>query len=213
MIVVIEPQNARRHEKLLAEMFRLRARVFRDKMNWDVEVIDGMERDKFDEEQPVYLVLTDEQQQQVYGSLRLLPTTGPTLLQDTFSDTLPDAVGLTSPTIWECTRLCIDDKLVGDRPENLMMASALLIEGLGEVALKAGIETVLGVFEPLMLRVYRRIGCSVDILGCTRRFERPVYLGSFAVSAEILESVKLRIRQARAQHSPAENTGISTLAA
>jgi acyl homoserine lactone synthase len=213
MIVVIESHNAGRHAKLLTEMFRLRARVFRDKMNWDVDVVDGMERDKYDDEQPVYIVLTDEDQQQVLGSLRLLPTTGPTLLKDTFSDTLPDAVNLTAPTIWECTRLCIDDQLVGERPENLMMASALLIEGLGEVALRSGIETILGVFEPLMLRVYRRIGCSVDILGCTRRFERPVYLGSFAVSAEILAGVKLRIRQASAQHAQLENAGAATLAA
>ena len=89
MIVTIESHNASRHQQLLAEMFRLRARVFRDKMKWDVDVIDGMERDKYDDEQPVYVILTDEGQQQVYGSLRLLPTTGPTLLKDTFSDTLP----------------------------------------------------------------------------------------------------------------------------
>jgi len=213
MIVVIESHNASRHQNLLEEMFRLRARVFRDKMNWDVEVIDGMERDKYDEEQPVYIVLTDEEQQKAYGSLRLLPTTGPTLLKDTFSDTLPDAVGLTAPSIWECTRLCIDDKLVGDRPENLLMASALLIEGLGEVGLRSGIETILGVFEPMMLRVYRRIGCSVDILGCTRRFERPVYLGAFAVSAEVLDGVKRRIQQASAQYAQLENPGAATLAA
>jgi acyl homoserine lactone synthase len=175
-------------------MFRLRARVFRDKKHWDVSVADGMERDEFDALDPVYILLTDEAASEVHGSLRLLPTTGPTLLANTFSDTLPDAIHLSAPTIWECTRLCIDDKLTGDRPENLLMASALLIEGLGEVALKAGIETILGVFEPMMLRVYRRIGCSLDILGCTRRFERPVYLGAFAVSEEILREVKRRIR-------------------
>lgn len=205
MIVVIESHKAGKHQGLLEEMFRLRARVFRDKKKWDVEVVDGMERDKYDEEQPVYIVLTDENQQHVYGSLRLLPTTGPTLLSDTFSDTLPDGVQLSAPSIWECTRLCIDDKLMGDRPENLMLASALLIEGLGEVALKAGIETILGVFEPLMLRVYRRIGCELDILGCTRRFERPVYLGSFAVSEEILKGVKQRIQQAGALHTRTEH--------
>lgn len=205
MIVVIEPHNAKRHQKLLDEMFRLRARIFRDRMNWDVNVVDGMERDEYDDLDPVYIVLTDEKAREVHGSLRLLPTTGPTLLKDTFSDTLPDAVHLSAPSIWECTRLCIDDKLVGDRPENLLLASALLIEGLGEVALKAGIETILGVFEPLMLRVYRRIGCTLEILGCTRRFKRPVYLGAFAVSEEILSDVKLRIARAGALHSGAEH--------
>ena len=205
MILVIEPHNASRHKQLLEAMFRLRARVFRDKMKWDVNVVDGMERDEYDDLDPVYIVLTDETASEVYGSLRLLPTTGPTLLANTFSDTLPDAANLTAPTIWECTRLCIDDKLVGDRPENLILASARLIEGLGEVALKAGIETVLGVFEPMMLRVYRRIGCTLEILGCTRRFERPVYLGAFAVSEEILKDVKLRIERAGALNTHAEH--------
>ena len=92
----------------------------------------------------------------------------------------------------------MDDQLIGDRPENLMLASARLIEGLGEVALKAGIETILGVFEPMMLRVYRRIGCTLEILGCTRRFERPVYLGAFAVTEEILKDVRRRIDRAGA---------------
>lgn len=205
MILVIEPHNASRHKQLLQSMFKLRARVFRDKMKWDVNVVDGMERDEYDDLDPVYIVLTDDTASEVYGSLRLLPTTGPTLLANTFSDTLPDAANLTAPTIWECTRLCIDDKLVGDRPENLMLASARLIEGLGEVALKAGIETVLGVFEPMMLRVYRRIGCTLEILGCTRRFERPVYLGAFAVSEEILKDVKLRIERAGALNTHAEH--------
>jgi N-acyl-L-homoserine lactone synthetase len=86
-----------------------------------------------------------------------------------------------------------------------MMASALLIEGLGEVALRAGIETILGVFEPMMLRVYRRIGCTLDILGCTRRFERPVYLGAFAVSEEILKDVKERILRVGALAANAEH--------
>jgi acyl homoserine lactone synthase len=205
MILVIEPHNAGRHQALLEAMFRLRARVFRDKMRWDVDVVDGMERDKYDDEQPVYIVLTDEKAREVYGSLRLLPTTGPTLLADTFSDTLPNAAHLSAPTIWECTRLCIDDKLLGDRPENLTLASALLIEGLGEVALKAGIETILGVFEPMMLRVYRRIGCTLEILGCTRRFERPVYLGAFAVTEDILKGVKQRIERAGALNAGADH--------
>ena len=205
MILVIEPHNASRHTQLLQAMFKLRARIFRDKMKWDVNVVDGMERDEYDDLDPVYIVLTDEKASEVYGSLRLLPTTGPTLLANTFSDTLPDPANLSAPTIWECTRLCIDDKLVGDRPENLILASARLIEGLGEVAVKAGIETILGVFEPMMLRVYRRIGCTLEILGCTRRFERPVYLGAFAVSEEILKDVKLRIERATALNRHAEH--------
>ena len=55
----------------------------------------------------------------VKGSLRLLPTTGPTVLADVFSDTLPDAVTFSAPTIWECTRFCLEDGILsrGHREE------------------------------------------------------------------------------------------------
>ena len=73
-------------------MFRQRARFFHDRLKWAVRVVDGQERDRYDDEAPVYLIYTDDLGREVKGSLRLLPTTGPTLAADVFSDTLPDAV-------------------------------------------------------------------------------------------------------------------------
>ena len=87
MIVVVEPHNAEKHAYLLEQMFRMRARIFRDHLGWDVVVKDGKERDKYDEQSPVYIIYTDEGGHKVKGSLRLLPTTGPTLVADFFSDT------------------------------------------------------------------------------------------------------------------------------
>ena len=46
-------------------MFRLRARVFADRLKWDVPVSDGMERDRYDDEGPVYLIYTDDEQKKV----------------------------------------------------------------------------------------------------------------------------------------------------
>ena len=102
MIVVIQQYNAHEHSDLLDEMFRLRARVFRDRLRWDVQVADGKERDKYDDERPVYLVYADDESRKVKGSLRLLPTTGPTVLADIFSgyasrrraSQLPDDLGV-----------------------------------------------------------------------------------------------------------------------
>lgn len=125
MIVVIEKHNAHRHPKLMEGMFRLRARVFCDRLGWDVQVACGQERDKYDDEAPVYLIYADDEGREVKGSLRLLPTTGPTLLADLFSDTVPDAAHLSAPTIWECTRFCLDDRIVDK--EQRLFASAVLI--------------------------------------------------------------------------------------
>ncbi len=198
MIVVLEQHNADQYRHLIDEMFRLRARIFRDRLNWDVEVTDGKERDRYDDEQPVYIIYCDNGARVVKGSLRLLPTTGPTLLADIFSDTLPDAVNLTAPSIWECTRFCLDDNLwEGGREDEMLFASAALIEAVGDVALRAGIEAIIGNFDEPMLRLYRRVGCEVEVLGSTSRYGRPVYLGLHPISEPIVRRIKARLNKAR----------------
>ena len=198
MIVVIESHNAHEYLDLMDEMFRLRARVFRDRLGWDVQVVDGKERDKYDDITPVYIICTDERAREVKGSLRLLPTTGPTVLADNFFDTVPDGVHLSAPTIWECTRFCLDDRLlIEEHRDELLSVSGALIAGLGEVAIRAGIESIVGNFDAAMLRIYRRIGCEVEVLGSTMRYGRPVYLGLFPISEPILRNVKTRLRDAQ----------------
>jgi acyl homoserine lactone synthase len=197
MLVVVEEYNSQDYRHLLDEMFRLRARVFSDRLKWDVNVENGMERDRYDDFGPVYLIYTDDDGEQVKGSLRLLPTTGPTLLADFFSDTLPDAAQLSAPSIWECTRFCLDDRLLdhGGRDE-MVFASGVLFAGLGEIALQSGIESIIGNFDATMYRLYRRVGCEVEVLGLTRRYGRAVYLGAFPVSLPILQRIKARLRDA-----------------
>jgi len=197
MIVVLEQHNAHQYQHLIDEMFRLRARIFRYRLNWDVEVTEGKERDRYDDEQPVYIIHSDDGAREVKGSLRLLPTTGPTLLADIFSDTLPDAVNLSAPSIWECTRFCLDDKLLArGREDEMLFASAALLEAVGDVALRAGIEAIVDFDEP-MLRLYRRVGCEVEILGSTLRYGRPVYLGLHPISEPIVRGIKARLKKAR----------------
>lgn len=211
MIVVVEEHNASEHRDLLDQMFRLRARVFRDKMKWPVIVEDGMERDKYDDEGPVYVLHTDDAGKVLKGSLRLLPTTGPTLLSEVFSDTLPDAALLSAPSIWECTRFCLDaEALMKDWREEMLLASCTLIEGLGTVALRSGVTSVLGNFAPSMLRVYHRIGCAVEVVGCTRRHGHPVYLGLFPVSEKHLQQVRERLEDLRGkQQAPSREADLA----
>jgi N-acyl-L-homoserine lactone synthetase len=206
MIVVVEPYNTHEYSDLIDEMFRLRARVFRDRLGWDVQVADGKERDRYDNEGPVYLICADDESLKVKGSLRLLPTTGPTVLADIFSDTLPDAVHLSAPTIWECTRFCLEDDILSRaHREQALIASAALIAALGEVAVNAGIEAIVGNFDSTMLRLYRRIGCEVEVLGSTQRYGRPVYLGLFPVSEPILRKVRGRLKKTQsATAAPAD---------
>lgn len=196
MIVVVEPHNAEKHGHLLEQMFRMRARIFHDHLGWDVVVKDGMERDKYDEQSPVYIIYTDEDGHRVKGSLRLLPTTGPTLVADFFSDTLPDAASLMAPTIWECTRFCLDDDVWQKNKEEILFASTVLLVALGDLALRAGIESVIGNFDAAALHLWRRIGCEVEILGSTSRYGRPVYLGLHPISETVISRIKKKLKGA-----------------
>ncbi len=194
MIVIIEQWNAHRYAPLLEEMFRLRARIFHDRLKWDVRIADGKERDRYDDEGPVYVIYTDDHGTEVKGSLRLLPTTGPTLAADVFSDTLPDAVHLSSPTIWECSRFCLDEKILASGLEGIVFASRVLIAALGDVAVRAGIELVIGNFDASKLRLYRRIGCEVEVLGSTSRYGSPVYLGLHPISEAVVKRVWAKVK-------------------
>jgi acyl homoserine lactone synthase len=194
MIIIVEAHNAEKYAHLLEQMFRQRARIFHDRLGWDVIVKDGKERDRFDDENPVYIIYTDDSGRKVKGSLRLLPTTGPTLLADFFSDTVPDAAHLAAPTIWECTRFCLDEDIWQKDKEDILFASTVLLVALGDLAVLAGIESIIGNFDASALHLWRRIGCEVEILGSTARYGRPVYLGLHPISAAIVSRIKKKLK-------------------
>ncbi|MCA8967775.1 MAG: acyl-homoserine-lactone synthase, partial [Planctomycetes bacterium] len=67
----------------LLGMFRLRDTVFHKRLGWDVDSRDGLEMDRYDELDPVYM-LAHAAGTTVDGCWRLLPTLGDYMLRDTF---------------------------------------------------------------------------------------------------------------------------------
>ena len=166
MIVVVEAHNAEKHARLLEQMFCLRARIFHDHLGWDVAVKHGKERDKYDDQNPVYIIYTNDDGCEVKGSLRLLPTTGPTLVADFFSDTLPDAADLMAPTIWECTRFCLDENVWQKDKEEIVFAATVLLVALGDLALREGSNRSSEISMP------QRCTCG-DVSGARWRYSAP----------------------------------------
>ena len=80
-------------------MFCNRALTFSERLGWDVVVKDGYERDEFDDANPLYLVSVDPNTNEYWGSLRLLPTTGPNMLRDVFPFLLEEGEYIESATI------------------------------------------------------------------------------------------------------------------
>ena len=87
-------------------MFRDRADQFHTRLGWDVQVDDkGWEQDVYDTLNPLF-VIWEGPGGRHGGSMRFLPTTGRTMVNDHFTD-LTDGVTIRSPFIWECTRFCL----------------------------------------------------------------------------------------------------------
>ena len=79
--LITEPWYGEFSHTLFA-IHQLRHRVFKVRMDWDVQISGDMEVDKFDSLHPAYLAqLSDDGR--VQGCVRLLPTKGPTMLRDT----------------------------------------------------------------------------------------------------------------------------------
>jgi len=143
--------------RLRDTMFRDRAWQFKERQGWDVHVnADGHEIDQYDAENPLY-VIWENADGTHGGSMRLLPTTGKTMVNDFFSH-LTDGVRIESPLIWECTRFCLS------KGAESRVAAALMLGG-GEIMRNFGVKHYVGVFDARMVRIYRAIGSSPEILG------------------------------------------------
>ena len=107
--------------------------------------------------------------------MRLLPTVGPTMVNDHFMH-LTDGVHIASPVIWECTRFCLAPKAAPG------VAAALMLAG-GEVMQAFGVAHFVGVFDARMVRIYRRIGAEPEVLGAQGEGRARIAVGLWEFNA------------------------------
>lgn len=156
--VALDNRHFGQHLNLLTEMYRLRRRVFKDRLDWAVSVSGDLELDVYDALNPTYLlVMSDEGN--LIGSVRLLPTRGPTMLADTFPALLGGQAAPCSEKILESSRFCVDTKLASELAENgLNRATFILFAAMIEGARAVNAESIVTVTDVRMERILRRAG-------------------------------------------------------
>lgn len=164
------------------QMYRDRAAQFRDRLGWSVDVdAVGEERDAYDAEIPLYVIATDAAGRHA-GSMRFLPTTGPTMVNDHFTH-LTDGTRIVSPYIWECTRFCLAPEAPKATAARLMLAAA-------ELGLASGLSHAVGVFDGHMTLIYRRLGWGPIILGASGTGRGAVSVGLWAFAEAVLPRLR-----------------------
>lgn len=196
MFITIQPHEVEKNSGLMAAMFRLRKQVFADQLGWEVPVTGDQEFDAYDRMGASYLVWCSEDRETVYGMVRLMATTGPTLLHDVFGPPHGFSQELIGADIWEGTRMCVDEAaLARDLPGvDAGQAFRMLLLALCETALAHGIATLVSNFEAPLSRIYRRSGLDYRLRGRADCYsERPVFCASFEVSPAVLRQMRRTI--------------------
>ena len=218
MILTVENRDRRRYPELIDHMFRLRAEVFSSRLGWDVTVAGGREIDRFDDEDPAYLLSIDDNTGTLKGAVRLLPTTAPYMLRDVFSILVPGGAP-ESPLIWESSRFAINPLIFhgADRASANKRVNATTLEllcGIVEVCRKSGIEHIVSVFDARMARIFRAVDCPYEVIGTPRRIGKTM---TYAALFEMSDAMRQRLGMVGGFDAPvvvnaSDMTGLCALA-
>lgn len=212
MIRLIRGSERRKFPREIDQMFRLRARVFHQRMGWDVHVKDGWEVDGFDEMDPLYILCIDARGD-VRGCARLLPTTGPNMLNDVFSVLLPDGRPVRSALAWESSRFAVDLTPDAERTgKRLNRVTGELLIGIFDVGMRAGLDFIVSVYDAMMARVLARAGCNAEPLGPPRRIGKVMaYAGFFDVGEVMMANLRdaSGVTEDIIEHESAQRVGLA----
>lgn len=192
MIELIAPHHHLEFAEAIFDMHRLRCRIFRERLNWEVEVRDGMEIDEFDDLAPVYLLSRNGPLLQ--GCVRLLPTTGPTMLGQVFSHLLDGRPMPQSPEIWESSRFALDLPHALERRERgLAEATFELFAGMIEFGISRGLSEIVTVTDVRIERILQRAHWPLTRWGSVHKIGETL---SVAGSLEVSLAALTRLRDA-----------------
>lgn len=192
MIELIAPHHHTEFSEILDDMYRLRARVFRERLAWDVSVNDGLELDRFDALSPSYLLSRVDGR--VQGCVRLLPSVGPNMLSDIFPFLLDGSAIPYDAEVWESSRFALE-YLPGAARTGSGLADATfeLFAGMIEFGLSRSLTAIVTVTDVRIERILKRARWPLRRLGSTHAIGATTAVaGSLEVSHDALR----RLRQA-----------------
>lgn len=142
-------------------MHKLRARVFKERMGWEVPVLSGMEIDGYDAIDPTYM-LVKERTGEVRGCWRILPTEGPYMLKDSFPELLNGEAAPEAKNIWELSRFAIETD--GNTGFGFTQLTIECIREMMAFGQKHAIAQYVTVTTTAVERLLKRAGCVVTRL-------------------------------------------------
>jgi acyl homoserine lactone synthase len=149
----------------LYNMFRFRHDIFHDRLNWDVNSINGMEYDEFDTLNPYHMIAVDSYNK-VEACWRLLPTTGPYMLTKTFPQLLKGEQAPAQKEVWELSRFAVTANKDKTHAQAVMSdLSFKMFQQTYEFAISHNIESYVTVVSTAVERMFMRAGFPMRRFG------------------------------------------------
>ena len=158
---ILSPSTRAHDQQLRAAMFRHRAELFANRLQWDnLQITNGEERDDADTDPDVeYLVTLDGRE--LVGSCRMVPMRGQALLAGPLSHYLDTPVD-PAANAWELSRFAPATDPADRRHGR---SFALLTAGALEWCLGRDVREIYGIGEPKLMGIVASLGARVTIEG------------------------------------------------
>ncbi len=159
--------SAELRQSLMNRMGHYRHRVFVETLGWQMQCRDALEFDQFDREDTLYIVAQNENGD-VIGTARLLPTTRPYLLSEVFPNLLNGLPPPRSPEVWELSRFAAMDfsgTTVAALDQFSSPITTSLLRAASRCAMEQGARRMVTVSPLGVERLLRRIGFQSHRLG------------------------------------------------
>src|SRR5262249_40000184 len=157
----------------------------------NVQATDDKEVDEFDALRPIYLLQRDPDGH-VRGCVRMLPTTGPTMLGAKFSTLVDDHPIPELPSVWESSRFALD--VPPNAPKGsagIAKATYELFGGMIEFGLSRGLSEIVTVTDVRIERILRRASWPLERVCEPRQLGNTVAIAGYLdVSHASLDRVR-----------------------
>jgi acyl homoserine lactone synthase len=144
-----------------------RYEVFVERLKWDLQTPDALERDQFDRPDTVYVATRDDEGA-IIGCARLLPTVKPYLLAEVFPELLNGAPAPCSADVWELSRFAaVDLKSPSSVSQGRMSAEGTfeLLDAAMKCAASYGAKRLITTSPLGIERLLRRMGVNAHRAG------------------------------------------------
>jgi acyl homoserine lactone synthase len=185
MIALLPGESRALFPRLADEMYDLRLSAARARLDRPLGAVNRLSVvDYFDSLDPLYVLALNDADR-IVGALRLLPTTGVTMLNDAFAASAPQSVRIESPLIWEASGLSLEAIENCQAQEKIIdRAVGEIGVALNEIAQAAALTHVIGVFDSGAHRLLSFRGCAGETLTPPRSLDgEEIYVALYEVGA------------------------------